>query len=164
VWVDPDEIGRCLRGVDTDLVWTQTPVVGEAAAAALGVPYHGAGSALPAGGLVVASSRVFGKGWNGQAYASPTVLEPPANGAAWEQLLARQHRPGQLRDVRVRVLWRDRVHYAAMSSALADARYALETTGVDQRILTCDAVGWSRTVTDCDEPTRSTPPASGADR
>lgn len=121
------------------VVWVQSPELGTALARALCVPYHGAGSAPPAGGLAIASSRVHGTGWNGApraGYRAALVMEPPANGAAWEQLLARLHRSDAREDVTYRVHASEGAT-TALENALADARYSAATGG-PQRLLLAD--------------------------
>lgn len=80
------------------------------------------------------SVRVHGTGHNLQHLQSALIVEPPSNGAAWEQLLGRLHRSGQQADtVRFGVPGTptalERVRKAA-----ADAKYIEETTGARQRL------------------------------
>ena len=123
------------------LVWTRTPEVGKAFADNVGVEYHGAGSAPPTGAPAVVSMLVHGVGWNtapARGYSRGLVLEPFSSGDRWEQLLSRLHRPEQTEDVEFAVLALDPtrdVTRRAMTRAVTEARYALETTGADQRLL-----------------------------
>lgn len=130
-------------GPDEAIVWVQTPDLGTYLAEAFRIPYHGAGSAPPAGGLCVASSRVHGTGWNGApaaGYRRALVLEPPANGGAWEQLLARLHRSDAREDVTYRVHPSDGA-VSALENAVCDARYSAAVNGA-QRLLLADWSGW----------------------
>lgn len=126
------------------LLWTQSPEIGAALARALGATYHGAGSAPPTGGPAVASILVHGTGWAGApaaGYARAWVVEPPAGGAAWEQLLGRLHRAapigtrGQLGGgVRFDVLTATRYGHGAIASGLRDAAFVEDATGAPQRL------------------------------
>ena len=132
------------------VVWVGSPTAGVEAAAALHVPYSGAGSRPPpdpagpsgrangAHPLAVASHHVHGRGWNGDAWSRALVVEPPDGPAAWEQLLARHHRPGARRDVEVVVLASTPEARTALVAARTAARYARDTLGQPQRLLLAD--------------------------
>lgn len=126
------------------LIWVQTPALGERLAARLGLAYHGAGSAPPTGASAVVSVRVHGTGWNGapaSGYRRALVLEPPASGATWEQLLARLHRADSTEDVHYTVHGSEGAT-AALENALSDARYSRALTG-PQRLLLADWRGFT---------------------
>ena len=106
-----------------------------------GLPVHGAGSKAPEPGQTVAVSiPVWGTGWNGQAWSRSLVLEPPANGATWEQMLGRTHRHGQTDDVKVWALAHTDAFTRAIDKATEEARYVRETTNQPQRLLFADRV------------------------
>lgn len=122
------------------LIWTDTPELGEGVARELGLHYHGAGSPPPAGPSAVAAIRVHGTGWNGQRYHRQLILQPPGSGGAWEQLLARTHRPGQRHDVTAAV-WRRPGAELVVRGAVTEARYTLAAAGAAQRLLDAAWVG-----------------------
>lgn len=82
-----------------------------------------------------ASWRAFGVGRNLQHIHNAMVLGVPTQGAQWEQLIGRHHRPGQTRPVHIYILERELDDYRA---AQQDARYIEETTGMPQKILHCE--------------------------
>ena len=122
------------------LVWYASKAV-EAALAARGLDTHGSGTDAPQAPAraVAASIRAHGTGANLQAWADAVVLEPPANGTAWEQLLGRTHRGGQEAD---EVTW----HVAAwtwplrqrLERAKKDALFIEEMTFKRQKLTYCD--------------------------
>lgn len=117
-----------------ELVWYSSTAVEEALRAA-GWHVHGAGSAPPTPGPRRAASwRVHGKGWNGQGFPKSLILETPDGAGAWEQLLARSHRPGQREDVEVRVVVATEAVEGLLGSALAGAHYAADVLGQPQRL------------------------------
>ena len=103
---------------------------------ALGWAVYGAGSDTPPDteDFPAVSLNVHGKGKNMQSWPSMMVLEAPASGAVWEQLIGRIHRPGQDADLCIvdvanpgNALWR----------AQEDAAYIQETTGQGQKLCYC---------------------------
>lgn len=87
------------------IVWCEFPELGERIARAAGVPWYGGGTeastaiALERGDrAIVASIRAHATGKNLQAFSRNLVVNPPADGGAWEQLLGRTHRQGQTAD------------------------------------------------------------------
>lgn len=115
---------------DPALIWYTSTAVG-ASLAFLGLPVHGAGSLCPTSGHAAASIRVHGKGRNLQQYRTAFILEPPANGGTFEQLLGRTHRAGQAADM---VEW----HYfdfgGAVDKAKTHAEYIEQTQGTRQKL------------------------------
>ena len=85
---------------------------------------------------IVASIRSHGTGKNLQAFARNLVANPPSDAAAWEQLVGRSHRQGQLADEVTVEVYR---HTAAMRDALSKARmyaaYIQDTMGGSQKLL-----------------------------
>lgn len=130
---------------DAPIVWTRTPAIGEAIAAAMGWAYYGAGSRPPTDGPAVVSYLVHGTGWSGApaaGYRHALIVEPPSSGATWEQVLGRLHRAGATDDVTVHVLCASSAGYRAIAKGVADATYVHETTGAAQKILDADWVGY----------------------
>ena len=102
----------------------------------LGFDVYGAGTDTPKGteDFPCVSLHVHGKGKNMQAWPNMVVLEPPASGAVWEQLMGRIHRPGQTADL----CTVDVVNPGnSMWRAQEDAAYIQETTGQGQKLCYC---------------------------
>ena len=156
VWLDGgrEYLGACAAGPAgwesmPSVVWVGSPTAGAALSSSLGAPHYGAGSSQPPDpapavpsrpSRIVVSHHVHGKGWNGQGWSRALVVEPPDGPAAWEQLLARQHRPGARRDVEVVVLAPTPESRVALLATAMAARYARDTLGQPQRLLLAD---WS---------------------
>lgn len=146
VWLDGghalmDGVVAWVRKAKTPhIVWYASRAV-EAALRERGLTTHGGGSDAPRppARALAASIHAHGTGANLQAWADGLVLEPPANGKAWEQLLGRTHRGGQEAD---EVTW----HVAAwtwplrqrLERAKADAAFIEEMTGKRQKLQYCD--------------------------
>ncbi|WP_244222180.1 hypothetical protein [Corallococcus exercitus] len=104
VWVsdflvqDAAEWARAQVGI----VWVEFPELGERIARTAGVPFYGGGRVASEAILqesgrrsIVASIKAHATGKNLQQFCRNLVVTPPSDGALWEQLLARTHRPGQ---------------------------------------------------------------------
>lgn len=89
----------------------------------------------------VCSSTSLGEGFNLQAYNRMLVVNPPASGKAWEQLLGRLHREGQQHAVRCEVLVTHPIHNSRLTSARESASYIEDVTGQAQKLL----AGWRET-------------------
>jgi hypothetical protein len=135
VWIARDWALAVIRAAlpDEGLGWYTGRAVGTLGVD-LGLPVHGLGSEPPTARLALASVAVHGKGWNGQAYHTQTVLQVPPGGGTWEQLLARTHRPGQTQDVHVDVLLPTVSAVTTLRAAQADAKYAAAVLGCPQRL------------------------------
>lgn len=95
----------------------------------------------PGSESVIASIASSGTGRNLQQWSRGLVIDPSINGEGWEQLLARKHRPGQKADEVVFDAWfGPEAHRQSFEQALADARYAESTTGLEAKLLHCDIV------------------------
>lgn len=112
------------------LIWYDSSAVGDALAER-GLPVYGAGN--PPGATVhtcAVSIRAHHKGLNLQAWRRSLVLEPPASGQVWEQLIGRTHRAGQLADeVDVAVYVGTEPFARAWRTAREHAIYQAATTG-----------------------------------
>lgn len=147
VWLSEDivaAVGRWLKG-EPGIVWVDSVAVGQAVSEMHKIPFFSQGgrcgddSIMVHSGSCVASIRACGTGYNLQAFANALVLEPPANGTAWEQLMGRLHRQGQEADsVRFDVLLWSEEQKKALDRARSDAAYIFETTGAEQKLLYCD--------------------------
>jgi hypothetical protein len=87
------------------IVWYEHDAFGRAVADAAGCPFYGPGkdasrAILDESGsrTIVASIRAHGTGKNLQRFCRNLVANPPSDGATWEQLIGRTHRPGQEAD------------------------------------------------------------------
>jgi len=129
------------------IIWYSHVTVGEKLAS-LGLPIYGAGTDAGAADparepVIVCSIQAQGTGKNLQRYSRSLVLEPPASGTAWEQLLGRLHRPGQRADeVWFDVFMSTPELQSACVRAVGDAQYVQSTQGQRQKLLTARRVGW----------------------
>lgn len=145
VWIDDwlarDAAEWCKAGVG--ICWYEHDLFGRRVAELGGVPHFGAGAdasarILDERGLrsVVASIRAHGTGKNLQSFARNLVANCPSDAAAWEQLLGRTHRQGQLADeVTVEVYRHTPVLIEALSKAKLYAGYIEGTMGGAQKLL-----------------------------
>lgn len=143
VWVSDYLVEDACRWLSEGpgICWVEYPALGKRIAEASGHPYFGAGDShiAEASGPVVASIAAHGTGKNLQQWSRNLVLTPPTSGDAWEQLLGRTHRIGQLADTVVaEVSVHHPVYQAAMEQAFADARFLQDSLGNKQRLLYCD--------------------------
>lgn len=130
-WVDTSlvehAVARLRASRQPGILWYESQAV-EAALRLLGVDVFGRGRPAPDGVTkgwpIAASWRVHAEGANLQhGWAHNIVLEPPAAGKVWEQLIGRTHRQGQRRDeVTVDVY----THAAAFRHALAQGQRRAE--------------------------------------
>ena len=102
-----------------------------------GLPLFGQGSEMPAKAITCAASyNVHGTGKNLQAWRNQILLDPPASGQAWEQLLGRTHRQGQTADEVMFHYYAHTKEFAkAIESARTSAKYIEETTTTPQRLI-----------------------------
>lgn len=106
-----------------------------------GIDVYRAGDTPPNKGdhTIALSITSHSDGLNLQNYSKCVVLEPPANGQAWEQIIGRFHRTGQTADtVRVHVMQHTEVFRKAMRMAIKDTKYIEETKGVKFRLSLAD--------------------------
>ena len=142
IWISHYLIFEALRWLDAQkrpaIVWYRHTAVG-AALERVGVPTFGAGTEPPKDAMTCALSiAAHGTGKNLQAWDNQLILCPPSSGAAWEQLLGRTHRQGQESDeVEASVVMHLDAFKSAMRKAREAARYIVETTEQQQKLLTC---------------------------
>jgi hypothetical protein len=80
--------------------------------------------------------RAHGTGKNLQRFWLNWFPNPMTDGAAWEQTLARTHRPGQRAEEVVAEVYRHtEENRAAVDTAIMRARYIRDTMGGDQKLL-----------------------------
>lgn len=104
-----------------------------------GLPVYGRGSTIPTDKRqsLAASWNVHKEGLDGlQHWCSRNlVVEPPSSGAIWEQMIARTHRPGQVRDeVEVLVYAHTEPFRRALRSAMQSAWFIEESFGTRQKL------------------------------
>jgi hypothetical protein len=137
VWVDDFAVRDAAEWASAEpgIVWYEHACVGPKIAKLAGIPHYGGGADASNEILgergkrsIVASIRAHGTGKNLQCFARNLVVNPPADGATWEQLLARTHRPGQLADEVVCEVYRHTAEMReAIDTAIVRARYISET-------------------------------------
>ena len=138
VWLERDTLKAALKLIPRQrghIVWYLSDALVDALERE-GVPVVRAGEDPPTdGGYCALSITSHGQGWNLQNYHTNLILEPPANGQTWEQMIGRTLRSGQQRDtVKVHVLQHTDVYKKALSKARSDAKYIEETHGLPQRL------------------------------
>jgi hypothetical protein len=127
---------------DPPLVWVGLHAVADKIASLTGAAVYGGGAEASArlnerkdrAHLAVVSIASHGTGKNLQAWGRQIVAHPLAHPARWEQMLARTHRPGQLRDEVSCAVYAHGLFGRAFRRAVDDARYVYETTGQKQRL------------------------------
>jgi hypothetical protein len=130
------------------IIWVSSPVVG-AWLQESGIPYFGQGQDAELNKLaddclsgnqetltISCSIQAHNTGKNLQAWARNLVLYPMAQGASWEQLIGRSHRPGQMAiKVTLDVLLASISAHKAMLQAYEDSKFIQETLGQPQKLL-----------------------------
>lgn len=128
------------RGV----VWYDKRAFGSWVAEIGELPLHGGG---PGAGerigqekgdrSIVASIKSHGEGRDGLQYlfSDQLVAHPPSGATAWEQLLGRLHRPGQVHDVSASYYAHTDELLANVEKALGRANYVQGTIGARQKLL-----------------------------
>lgn len=121
------------RRVAPTIIWTSHRATGQALAE-MGMPFYDAGdsSILDERGArsIVASMRSHGTGKNLQAFNRNVILDCPASGETWEQLIGRTHRAGQQSDeIWCHVLQHHEILTTAWERAREEAAYQQETLG-----------------------------------
>lgn len=143
VWLDKSLVYAAverLRSKPRGILWYSSKRALEPIFRELGLPVHGAGSDVPGPEVTHAalSIRAHGTGKNLQAWNDQVIFEPPGGSIAYEQLLARMHRPKQMSAfVGADILFSSPFHKARLYSALSKARSAKETFDKDSKLLIC---------------------------
>lgn len=143
VWIDKSLVQAAvarLKSKPKGLLWYSSKRAMEPVLAELGLPVHGAGSDVPDDSVKHAtlSINTHGTGKNLQAWDDQVVFEPPSGYRAYEQLLGRTHRPGQLSDcVKADILFSSAFHKARLYSALSKCRTAQENFDKNPKLLIC---------------------------
>lgn len=151
-WLSEEPLHFCVEWVKQNgnaIIWVEHRAFGEALAKMLNTGFCSNGG-LDANGntiesykgkLVVASVAANKEGRNLQAWNKNLIVAAPPNGALYEQLIGRTHRPGQQADT-VYVDWMCACSEQdeGFSQLMADARYIQHTTGQSQKLLYADHV------------------------
>ena len=117
VWFQSRAVGEKLRDLGLDVHWQTDPTPGQTSA--LSIPIHH-------------------KGRNYQPWCHNLVIEPPSNGATWEQMLGRTHRAGQKADTVHMAICQDYWPQSrSLEAAKKQAQYIEETTGNKQKLCYC---------------------------
>lgn len=136
------------------IIWVDSPVVGEWLEQA-GITFYGEGEddavnevadywlkQKQAGSTqgqptIALSMRSHGTGKNLQAWSRNLVLYPPASSEAWEQMIGRTHRPGQMDEVvSFDVILATKSAESAMESALEYSKANEEKLGTPHKLNT----------------------------
>jgi hypothetical protein len=151
-WVHPfaveaagDWLASC-TDQEPGICWIDQVAFGQELASHSGAPYFGAGDSsildckAPA---IIASIHAHSEGKNLQRYCRNLVTAPMSSGKAWEQMLGRTHRQGQLADeVTCEVFFHAEELRASFDQALADARYLEDALGNRQKLNYADIVSY----------------------
>ena len=145
VWLSTEALKEALQIVKGPaLFWYESRAVAETLKGVDGVQVVDAGDEPTIDGSLRLALSIpsHGTGWNLQAWNQSVVLEPPANGQTWEQLIGRTHRVGQPEDtVYVHVLQHTKVFVKALDNACIHAQYIEQTQGLPQRLNYADFEG-----------------------
>ncbi|WP_141592257.1 DEAD/DEAH box helicase [Myxococcus sp. AB056] len=137
-----DAANWALRKGQPGIVWVEFPELGQRIAKATGSPFYGGGPEASATIIresgkrsIVASLRAHGTGKNLTMFSRMLFVNPPADGAAWEQAIGRCHRQGQLADeVEVELYQHTAELVGAFQKARDFARFIEQTEGTPQKL------------------------------
>lgn len=151
VWLDDYLVQDAVRWAQEapGILWYAHGAFGRAVAKAGQLPLFGPGEEAAQELLgekgdrpIVASIRAHGTGKNLQMFSRNLLTNLPADGAAYEQLLGRTHRPGQRADeVTVDLYLQTEEVREAWESATSYARYVAQSVGAAQKLLYADREG-----------------------
>lgn len=139
VWMDKD----WLMGIVAEwakvnrrgLIWYYSRAVGDALRAE-GYDVRGPDDPAPTTEpLVCLSISRFKDGFNLQYQNKALVLEPMSGGTGWDQMLGREHRPGQTETVRYDVLQMTQAQIAALDKATRTAEAMQRQSGNQHKLL-----------------------------
>jgi hypothetical protein len=141
-WVDQflvrESIAWAEKSTEPAIIWYEHRALGEAIAHLGEFPHYGAATDASQARepVIVCSMKTQGTGKNLQHYCQNLFTSLPPNGATFEQIVGRTHRPGQMAD-EVTVDWFGHTPEteAALASVIDDAEYAEKTTGALQKVL-----------------------------
>lgn len=126
------------------IVWVKHKAAGWAMQH-LGVPYYGGGTdprSAPANRPIACSIQAHSEGKNLQAWYRANVTCPPADALRWEQLLAREHRPGQKNPwVHARIMETIGYHTDVIERVTTQAEAVAKASGFGQRLINATWTG-----------------------
>jgi hypothetical protein len=144
------------------LVWVQHTPVGEAIAQLTGLPYYGPKGLTAAGASIlridptksaILSVAANFRGRNLQAFNRALLVGCPSSAKLCEQLIGREHRPGQKRPVTVEILLTSGLSEYAFDMICKEAKFVKSVRGKTQKVLRAhierttfpsDAERWAR--------------------
>jgi hypothetical protein len=151
VWHDRFLVNESAKWAETcnraepGIIWYLHDEFGREVAKAGGFPFFGPGAEASADlarvnvketPVIVCSMRAHGTGKNLQMFCRNLFTTCPAGGTAWEQTIARTHRPGQQADeVSVDVFLHTQTLQQNLGSAIRDAEYVEQTQGQRSKLL-----------------------------
>jgi hypothetical protein len=123
------------------IIWYHHKIVGERIAELSGWPHYGSGTdaSTSTDDVIICSVATQGTGKNLQHFNHNMITTLPTSGQEMEQLLGREHRPGQEADICTTDYF-DHTESLdqAMTNVIADALYIEDSTGQRQKILYAD--------------------------
>jgi|LauGreDrversion4_2_1035121.scaffolds.fasta_scaffold01364_5 hypothetical protein len=140
VWVSTyliDAVQSLLKKIaKPTLIWVNFKELGSQLSERLNIPYIEGGMEVPAyeGQSLILSIKSHGTGKNLQAWANNIVAAPLSDPAAWEQLIARTHRQGQLADEVTVYCFNHALFGAALNRARFMSKAVGDCTGKQQRL------------------------------
>lgn len=147
-WVTTSILQEALeRDTGHSLIWVEHRATAAMLSKLSGLPYYGRLGMSEKGdfigdhkkGSAILSIAANAEGRNLQHFSHNLVINPPASGKIWEQLLGRTHRPGQKADtITVEVMLGHPTITGQLVQARRDARFIQSTTGQPQKLLLAD--------------------------
>lgn len=146
VWLDDylinDVVEWAEKQKDPPIIWCQLGALAKRISERLNCPLYGGGKEASLlleakknkAHTCVMSISAHGTGKNLQAWGNQIVVHPMSHPARWEQMLARTHRKGQLRDEEKVTIYTQGLFGRAFKKAQRDADYIYKTTGQNQRL------------------------------
>jgi hypothetical protein len=151
VWVSESSVKSAQRWVEkesdgTGIIWCEHVEFAQELARQTRLPYFGSGGVDSKGrpiedaaGTIIASVQSNGTGRNLQKWDKNLIMSAPPNGAQYEQLLARTHRPGQESDeVLVWLYVGCWEAVAGIHQARRDCLYTQDSLGAQMRLCYAD--------------------------
>lgn len=121
------------------IIWVDGVELGNRLQDRLGIPYYGAGAALPKEAEpCIMSIKSHGTGKNLQAWSVNLVVAALADPATWEQMIARTHRAGQEADEVLVYTFTHSIFGSSFAKAYRQSKVISDTTGQPQRLVYAD--------------------------
>lgn len=149
VWLDDYLVNECNKWATAlegpGIIFYEHTAFGKALSDKLNLPHFGAGEEASKAlttidpkvcPVIVCSIAAHSEGKNLQMYSRMLVPSSPSSGKTWEQMIGRQHRPGQEADeVIVDVFLHTQESKSCFDQALKEAKYVHQTQGSQQKLL-----------------------------